>query len=215
MAIFESMGRTFFYRNHPRVLFCFLLLPLIAVSLLLAPRFLRLRTIEQEFDSAALGGRSALAKREKKESFLKGYSNFEPYFINQSLEALPFLQDELEKLHQLKDHPASTGKEEILRRITFLEGTENRLAFAEENILTSSHLKESEERLLHSIEIDENDLNRLLCLIEGVSIDHFSPQSRSPQLLIQDFSLSKKEGRDTYELNLALIKREFSYETKD
>ena len=215
MAFFDTIGRVFFYRNHPRLLFTVLLLPLFVVSALLIPRFWKLRIIEEEFDSAALGGKSALAKRAKRERFLKRYSEFEPYFINQSLETLPFLQDELSELYQLKEHPATVHKDQILRRIAFLEGTANKLGFAEENIQTSPHLKESEERLLHPVEVNEKDLNHLLSLIEGISIGEFSPDLRSPQLLIQDFSLSNNEKRNTYELNLSLIKREFQHETKN
>ena len=215
MAFFEAVGRLFFYRNPPRIFFLLLLLPLIAVSLLLVPRFWKLRTIEQEFDSAALLGKSALAKRGKRERFFKRYSDFEPYFVNQSLETFSFLQDELAELHHLKDHPATINKSELARRISFLEGSENKLAFAEETVQSSSVFKESEERQLHPVEINEEDLNRLLSLIEGVAVDNFSPHPRSPQLLIQDFSLTKKEGANTFDLNLSLIKREFQHETKN
>ena len=209
MEIFEPIGRFFFEKNRLWLFFVLLCAPFIAGLALLLPRFLALREVEQSFDAAAIKGRSALEKRVQKEAFLHRYMQSEPYYIDQYLESLPLLQKDLKELQSIHNHPACANRDLIQRRIDFIQGTENRLAFAEENIRTSKKIKETDERLLHLVEIDSDDLEHLLSLIEDTAIGSYTPHIRSPQLLIQDFSLTKKD-RGVYELNLNLLKREFS-----
>jgi hypothetical protein len=208
MAFFELIGRFFFEKNRVWFFFCLLIFPFFLTFAILAPRYFALRETENRFDAAALGGRSALEKRLEKEHFLSRYSNFEPYFIDQDLEALPLLQKNLCELRVMKNHPACKNRETVLKRIEFLEGPENRLSFAEENIRSSKRVKETEERLLHPVEIETDDLEHLLSLIEDVAIGGYVPNQSSPQLIVQDFIL-KKKNTALYELNLTLLKREF------
>lgn len=208
MTFFELTGRFFFEKNRVWLFFTLLITPFFLALAVLAPRYFALRETEKTFDAAALRGRCALEKRIEREEFLSRYSNCEPYFIDQCLEALPLLQTNIHELHAMKNHPACKNREALMKRIEFLEGSENRLSFAEENIRSSKRIKETEERLLHPVEVDANDLERLLSLIEDVAIGGYVPDPASPQLIIQDFSLTQKNNA-LYELNLSLLKREF------
>lgn len=180
MAFFEQIGRFFFEKNRLWLFFGLLVFPFALAFFVLAPRYLALRETEKAFDAAALRGRSALEKRIQKEQFLNRYSNFEPYFIDQCLEAMPLLQGNLRELIAMKNHPACRNRDVIEKRIRFLEGPENRLSFAEENIRSSKRIKETEERLLHPVEIDADDLEHLLSLIEDVAIGGHLPNPRPP-----------------------------------
>lgn len=213
MAFFEPIGRFFFQQNRVVLLFCILIAPFFLILAILAPRFFALRETEQAFDAAALRGRAALEKRLEKEQFIQRYSHFEPYFVDQCLEALPLLQNNLQELQAMKDHPACKNRAHVMQRIGFLQSAENRLSFAEENIRSSKRIKETEERLLHPVEIDANDLEQLLCLIEDIPVGEYAPEHQAPQLLIQDFVLTKKDAA-VYELNLSLIKREFTHDSE-
>ncbi len=209
MGLFEQTGRFFFEKNRAWLFFCLVGAPFCVLLSILIPRFVQLRETERTLDGAALRGRLALEKRAEKDRFLKQYSNCEPYFIDKNLEALPLLQENLDHLIAQNNHPACRSRDEVLKRISFLQSRENHLAFAEENVKSTKHIKEIEERLLHPVEVETKDLDRLLSIIEDVPIGANTPQSGAPQLLIQNFVLSKKAG-GTYELNLTLIKREFS-----
>ena len=211
MTLFEPIGHFFFEKNRAWLFYVLLGAPFLIGSMFLAPRFIALREVEQTFGSAALRAHSAIIKKERKESLIQRYSQFDPYFIDQYLESLPLLQKELTELQSIQNHPACVNRETIQHRIAFLSGTENRLAFAEENIRSSKRIKETEEKLLHPVEIDVNDLEHLLSIIENISIGEYSPNIHSPQLLIQNFCLTKKNNR-VNELNLTLLKREFSNE---
>ncbi len=208
MAFFEQIGSFFFEKNRVWLFFGLLVSPFFLALAILAPRYFALRETEKIFDAAALRGRCALEKRIEREQFLSRYSHFEPYFIDQCLEALPLLQGNLHELRAMKNHPACKNRDEVMKRIEFLEGPDNRLSFAEENIRSSKRIKETEERLLHPVEIDADDLEHLLSLIEDVAIGGYVPNQTSPQLILRDFILTKKNN-SSYELNLSLLKREF------
>ncbi|MBF8264019.1 MAG: hypothetical protein HW387_1684 [Parachlamydiales bacterium] len=210
MTLIDMMGRFFFEKNRAWLFFCLLAIPFFLMMAILWPRWMLLRTTEQELDAAALVGRAALEKRVEKEQFIARYSASEPYFIDHCLESFLPLQAHLQELKAMKNHPACKNRDTIARRIAFLEGQENRLSFAEENIRSSKRIKETEERLQHPVEIDAQDLNRLLCWIEDVPVSGYTPHPHSPQLLIQDFTLTKKEGA-IYVLNLSILQREFSH----
>ncbi len=209
MTLFEKAGRFFFEKNRAIIFFVFLLTPFAISSLFLFSRFMKLRECEEAIERTSLQARSAIEKREKRARFFERYAKCEPYFINQHLETLPLLQKELRQLLQMKHHPGCSEQPSVSQRIAFLVGAQNRMRFAEENVRSSEKVKETEEKLQHTVEIDIDDLNNILSLIENMPIGSFSPDLASPQILIQDFLLSKKDPT-VYKLNLALLKREFT-----
>lgn len=209
MPFIETVGRFFFEKNRSIFFFSLLLAPFAASTFFLSSRYLHLKESEEALDKTALQARASIDKREKKARFLERYAQCEPYFINQHLESLPLLQKELERLVQMQRHPACSDQTATSRRIAFLQSSQNRLRFAEETVRSTERVKETEEKLQHTVEIDGADLNRLLSLIENIPIGEFTPHPSSPQLLIYDFMLSKKD-LSVYKLNLALLKREFS-----
>jgi hypothetical protein len=209
MNYFELIGRFFFQKQRALLLLALFVTPFFLIFYILTIRLVSLVRLEETFDSAALRGKSALEKRANKEKFLQRYTHFEPYFLNQHLETLSLLRHELTELTRLKRHPACQNRDQLNKRIAFIENKENRLSFAEESMLSTKRVKETEEKLLHPVQIDAYDLDQLLCFIEGIPIGSYTPHPHSPQLLIRDFLL-KSRGNATYELDLNLIKREFS-----
>ncbi len=209
MAISETAGRFFFEKNRIFLFFILLLTPFAMSTLFLFNRSRHLQENEEALDRAALQARSSMEARAKKIRFLERYGKCEPYFINQHLETLPLLQKEYQELRRMQSHPGCSDQAALSQRIAFLQGPQNRLRFAEESVRSSSKVKETEEKLRYPVEIDGDDLNHLLSLIENIPIAEFSPYPASPQLLIQDFVLSKKD-LSVYNLNLALLKREFT-----
>ena len=108
-------------------------------------------------------------------------------------------------------HPALADKRSTEARLQFLDSEDNRLTFIEEEIRSSSTMKETEERQRHTVQMDEEDLKKLLSLIEEVSIDSFSPAENSPQIIVTDFQLEKKESpikTKVFEIEMKLLKRE-------
>ena len=82
------------------------------------------------------------------------------------------------------------------------------MKFAEENINKTALIKETSETQLSSIEVDENDLQKLLSIIEEEPINHFVAKKKSPQLIIKNFILSK-EKPNAFSLDMKILKREY------
>ncbi len=211
MKFFEILGSSLFRKKNPLFLFAALTLPFVIAFQLLAMKYFSLRELEELFDAASLKGKSALEKRLNKKNFLQRYGHYEPYFLNRHVESLPLLQNESEQLTLQSGHPACSHRAEIKKRIAFLSGKDNHLAFAEETteFSGSGKIKETEEKLIHPVEINSEDLLRLLSLLEGVEIGSYKPRPKSPQTILKEFTLTRKEPA-TYECNLSLLKREFT-----
>ena len=194
-----------------------ILIPLAAFPLLLSFCFLYMHwqeiiTLEERVDDLASIAAKSLKKRSLKFMTLKKYSNSNPYYLNHYLEPLLFCENEIHLLNRLSYHPAFSKNEDIKERLLFLRD-ENNMKFAEESTNSTSLLKETEEHLCSPIQIDTNDLKKILSLIEGRQINEHIPPKNSPQLFIKSFSLTKKptiSSNEIFSLEMQLIKREFS-----
>jgi hypothetical protein len=122
------------------------------------------------------------------------------------------LQKELSAIQAMIDHPALSNKGILQERKAFLESETNRLAFTEENIRSTTKIKETEEKQRRPIQLDEQDLHRLLSSIEDISVGQFDPIPKMPQLLIRDMKIKKIENpfhSEVYEVEMELLKREW------
>jgi hypothetical protein len=209
---FERCGKLFFSQIRPFFLLLLVLFPPLLSALFLFFQHTQLQELEERFAAASRKGRVALSRKTQKERFLQRYASSNPYFIDQQIETLSFLQNERRHLESLLNHPALIRKEAIQQRLSFILSDENKLAFTEENIRTSSQMAEVDEKQRHPIQVDEEDLQRLLALIEDLRIGDHLPSKQSPQLLIRDFKLKKQQTAlqtDVFELEMELLKREF------
>lgn len=208
----ERCGKFFFQQMRPHFFFILAAFPpLLAVIFLF---FLNgsLKELEDRFAAAARKGKIAMERKAKKERFLYRYSNTDPYFLDQQIETLVFNQKEQDYLGSLLNHPAFPHKESLRDRLSFLLSSENKIVFTEENIRTSSHIKETDEKQKHPVQLDESDLQKLLSLIEDIPIGPYLPLKQSPQLLIREFKLNRQETsfqNAILEIEMDLLKREF------
>ena len=133
-----------------------------------------------------------------------------PSYLQESLESLPLLKRERQKW---KIHTAQVApSEKIKKRMAFLEDGSNQLAFSQGKAKKTSLFLETPLKQKGAVEINEEDLKAILCLVEGVEIGPYTPKLGAPQLLITSFSLEKKPAEETgernYILHMDLIKRE-------
>jgi len=205
----ETVGKLCFSKIRPFFFYLFLILPFVGACLYLGMQSVYLQELEGQFIQSCKKGKNALKRKGEKEKFLEKYSHAAPYFLDTHIESLLFLQKEKRALRELLQHPALTDKREIEERLHFLE--ENKLLFAEETLRTSGQIHESEEKQRTPVQMSEEDLKKLLCCIENIPIDSFSPQENSPQILLTDFQFEKKESSlktPFLEVEMKLLKRE-------
>lgn len=210
--LLENIGKLCFGRTRPFLFFALLSTPLFLVGIYLYMHHLELLRLQENFQTALENGKQALERKAFKERFLNHYSQADPYFIDQQIESLSFLEKEQKEIRALIKHPAMLKTNPFLERLQFLVSEENKLSFAEQNIRSSSQIKETEEKQQRAIQVDEEDLKRILSAIEGVPVEGYSPFSHSPQLLIQNFQLRKHTTAietEVFLLEMSLVKREF------
>ncbi len=136
-----------------------------------------------------------------REKYLKGNSSF----LHDEIKNLDFLKNEKEVLQIYVKKAFFLGGEAIENRYRFLCKEEHHPIFQEKEVLSGEYFQETLEVLEQPIQVDTEDLERILSLIED---DH----SNGPQLLITDCQFVKKEspiGFEFFELDLKILKREF------
>jgi len=133
------------------------------------------------------------------------------FYIDKYVETLIFLEPELEGLQKLVNNKNFAGDELVKKRLEQVSGG-NSMGFSEGVVQSTPVFQETTETLVHPVEINTVDLQKILSRIEGVPIGEFTPGPDRPQLIILDFKLDRKNVNDKNEvfiLNLKLLKREF------
>ncbi|MEI8365376.1 MAG: hypothetical protein WCF65_03065 [Parachlamydiaceae bacterium] len=134
------------------------------------------------------------------------------FYIDKSLETLAFLEPEIESLQQMLNNPNFPDDENIKKRLEMLSGQENSMVFTEGVVQSTPIFQEVTESLAHPVEVNVNDIQEILCHVEGVPLDGCTPPPHRPQLIVLEFKIDKKsvsENNEVFLLNLKLLKREF------
>lgn len=149
-------------------------------------------------------------ENQRKENFLlSSLKNPDLHYIDKNIETLTFLLPEIKKLEAI--HLENPDEEQVIKRVHYLKEGSNRILFSEEVIRANDLFRETEEKQQQPVEINEEDLKKLLCFIEGITIWPYGPKEGRPQLIIKDFKLSKKElsnHNKVFVISMQLIKRE-------
>lgn len=189
------------------------LLPVLISSAYVMSRLKNLDNLNQEYDSlkeTLLFKDQRQASNKKVRAYFKDADHF---YIDKELESLSFLEPEIEVLQKIVSQKNFPDDEGIKKRLEFLSSTGNDLVFNEGVVQNYGPFQEVLETQSHSVEINLNDLKRILSRIEGVEIGENEIPHNRPQLLILDFKLDKKTSPDkneTYQLSMKLLKREFT-----
>lgn len=201
-------------RSHP--LFFFLLLPLALLPSLLYlfyffARIDTLETVKQQILQLSKKSELQKSKQEEEEHVLKKLKLANHYYIDQHLESQLFLEPDLRRVQAtLAYNPEDSWAK---KRVQFLKEGSNRLRFSEQNLKTHLGFQEVEEIQQYAVEMNLEDLKRLLAHIDDIKIGPYLPAPNAPQLIIKNFELTKKklkEDEEVYLVNLHLIKRELA-----
>lgn len=140
------------------------------------------------------------------------FKDADHFYIDKQVESLNFLEPELQVLQESTKDKNFTDDERVKKRIEFLSGPSNSLQFSEGVVQNFPFFQETIETLIHPVEVNAEDIKKILSRIEGVQIGSYQPAPDRPQLVITDFQIDKKKVTDqneTFLLNIKLIKREF------
>lgn len=188
------------------------LLPALLVGVFLLTKLQNLDNFDYKITQV-----EALALQQEKRqatniTVINHFRDADHFYIDKNLEVLPFLENESDALQKIVSHKNFTDDESIKKRLEHLTGSGNTMRFAEGVVQTFPQFQETTETLIHPVEVNVEDIRKILALVEGVEIGDYKPAPHRPQLIVLDFKIDKKKNTDKNEvfiLNLKLLKREF------
>ncbi len=176
--------------------------------------FAHLQSLESiEEDILRLERKSLYAQDwlKKESAFLTQLKTSDHFYIDKHLETLTFLEPEVKKMEAFLLE--NDQDDSLKKRVQLLKGTANKLLFSEEKMRHDDQFQEIEEKQQMPVEMNEEDLKKLLSFIEGLTIWPYGPKEARPQLIVTDFQLTKKElptHEHVFVVQLQLLKREKS-----
>lgn len=188
------------------------MIPLLFVAGLLFSRSQTVSELEAKIEQV----QSLAMLQEKRQAtnitVMSHFKDADHFYIDKRLEILTFLEPEIEALQKIVQHKNFTDDEIIKKRLDLLTGSGNSMRFTEGVVQTFPQFQETTETLIHPVEVNVDDIQKILALVEGIQIGSYSPAPDRPQLQILDFKIEKKKSADKNEvflLNMKLLKREF------
>jgi len=146
----------------------------------------------------------------KNRAIIEKFQEADHFYIDKHLEAMKFLKPEVEALQKRLDQTTTANNEAVYRRLEQLQ--KNKMAFVEGTVQTTPFYQETTETLTLPVEINIMDLQEILAKIEQVNLGPYEPAPQSPQLMVLNFRITKKQttqNNEVFVLNLKLLKREF------
>lgn len=169
--------------------------------------------VEEKLNAVELLAITQEKRQAQNLTVINHFRDADHFYIDKRLESLSLLDPEVEALQKIVAHKNFTDDEEIKKRLDFLAGGGNSLRFTEGVVQTYPQFQETTETLIHPVEVNVQDVQKILSVIEGIQVGPYDPPPDRPQLIILDFKMDKKKLQDkneVYLLNLKLLKREYS-----
>lgn len=140
------------------------------------------------------------------------YRGSDNFYLDKYIEKLQLLEPEVESLQRIINNKKFADDEEARKRYEQLVGPSNALMFNEGAVIRYPLFREVVETQVRPVEVNIQDIQRILSLVEGIPLGGNTIPDKHPQLIILDFRLDKKrlsEDNDVFQLNMRLLKREY------
>ncbi|CDZ79856.1 hypothetical protein BN1013_00356 [Candidatus Rubidus massiliensis] len=205
------------FNNIPmkRLLTYVMILGLLPIILVFSYFWTKANKYTEIQDSFLVLADKALSK-EKKHALNKivhqTYREADHFYIDKHLETLDLLESEQETLQKILAKPSFTEDESTKKRLEYLQSSSNKLSFAEGVVQSYPFFQETAESLVHPVEVNAEDIQKILAHIEGKEIGLFKCAPKCPQLIITDFKIERKASQDKneiFQLTMKLLKREY------
>ena len=171
----------------------------------------KLDSLQEEYFALKPKIAKVLTNKNNEHTFLKLYANSDRFYTENHLEKMKFLSSEVKQLKFLANYSSFARCASLNNRLKKLSSETNRLRLSSINSHTSRLTCETQQKLLSPVEVDRDDLQKLLAHVEDVSFGAMHAPAGRPNLQLTRFSLTKqtaKGNRDTYLIDFDLIKRE-------
>ncbi|MCB1108867.1 MAG: hypothetical protein KDK44_04350 [Chlamydiia bacterium] len=171
----------------------------------------RIEELEVEYNALIPKIGKVLTNKNNEHTFKKLYANVDHFYCEKHLEALKFLKPQINQLKFLSNYGSFAKCSSLKNQLQKLSGSGNALLLSQTQKHIAHLIQETEEKLMHPIEIDRDDLLKLLAYIEGCPLKSNQAPVGRPNLLLTRFSLSKRVGTlgaEAFFVDFDLVKRE-------
>lgn len=187
-------------------------LPLILVLLNMFGQLSDVDNLKNHLDVIHQNILSRESKQAVNLSVKEHFKNADHFYIDKQIESIRLLEPEIESLKKIAAQNNVVDNEAVKKRLEYLTNT-NTIVFTEGVVQKNPYFQETTETLVHTVEVNLQNIAEILAKIEGVKMESYHSGLDRPQMIITDFRIDKKnvdEKNEIYMLNLKLIKREFS-----
>jgi hypothetical protein len=194
----EKFKKFIIFNKNKNFIFIFLLLIFFIPIFTTFLKYKEIKNAEEKFLNLSFVAKQNLKNRKRLVDFINNKVNSESTYL-ETLEKLNLMQPLINLLKANRSHIAfesSIQMEERLKNLTI----NNKIKFLSEKLNSTTLINESLLKLAHEIEVNENDLKKILSTIEDEN-------GNKPQLIITNFKLEKLDS--SFLINLNLLKREF------
>ncbi len=188
------------------------LLPVLFVAVMIWSRSAELDALSATIDNVESMAMSYKRRQAVNLSVRNHYRDADHFYIDKQLEVLSFLEPEREALEKIINNKNFAGDPTIKKRLETLSGPTNSLVFTEGVVQSFPLYQETTETLIHPVEVNVDDIQKILAKTEGIEVGPYKPGSNRPQLIVLDFKLDKKNHdnqNEVFILNMKLLKREY------
>ncbi|MBI5274526.1 MAG: hypothetical protein HY860_05685 [Chlamydiales bacterium] len=152
-------------------------------------------------------------ENEYKTGYKELFFDADPHFLHQQLESLSFLKGEVEFLKTIVNMPGFSRFGPIKKRMEYLTSRNNQILLEEVSRKSKFGFLEMEYKMHHPIDVDEEDIEKILSTLEDVEIKNNQAPMQRPQLFIKEFSITRNinpNRNETFLLDMKIFQREFT-----
>lgn len=201
------------YLHHPYLILALGLIPCFLVITIYFRNARKLEELQTHVFYLKEKQLSAQKKSFLEQALLKQIKNADPAYLEKEIESLRFLQTEVHKIQALLH--TEPNNESLQHRLNFLLEGQNHLRFRLQNFQRAGKFQEIQAIQEHPVELNREDLKKLLARIENVPIGEYKPGLHPPDLIIKNFELIRKplpSNEEVFLIHLELIKREILHD---
>lgn len=190
------------------------LLPAYIVGYTYLDKVSNLHTLTSRLQTLHVKSEIFSKSKNRQDKIISSMKGADAHYLDKYVESLLFLEPEIKKWEHISQGQSQNAA--IDNRLSFLQSDRNKLSFTEGEITYHGPYRQVEEKQAFPVEINEDDLKKILSSIDGVKISNYTPQEKRPYFLIKEFNITKKTHPDLKEkvfvLSMHLLKREMLQE---
>ncbi len=152
----------------------------------------RAKELDSRLRALEYNARAVAKAQKERDFFLREFGGADESFLANYIETEVLLSRDIQLLKKISNNEEYAEYKPINERIAFLTGESNKMIFHQTTEKRGDFYKEKLWQLRRPVEMNCEDVKKILGRVEGVKIDKYLPNPLRPLLVITKFDLSLK-----------------------